>query len=114
MTLIELCRRIMSQMTEDHTGLWELPATRGAPGVDDLIAVLSDLIGEGLVAVYSGTEFDSEETPLPASAALAAIHDRRFWEWSAPERGSRLRAFATPAGRNWYFGLHRNATRQAS
>jgi hypothetical protein len=90
----------MSQMTEDLTGLWERPATRGAPGVDELISVLPDLIAQNLAAVYPGTEFDSEATPLPASAALAALHDRRCWQWSAPERGSHLRAFATPAGRD--------------
>jgi hypothetical protein len=105
MTSIEVRRRIMSQMTEDLTGLWELPATKDAPAVDDLIAVLSDLIGEDLVTVYSGTGFGAEETPLPVSAALAAIRDHRFWEWSAPESETHLRAFATPAGRDWYFGL---------
>jgi hypothetical protein len=104
MTSIEIRRRIMSQMTEDITGLWELPATEGVPGVEALIAVLSELIREGLVTVYSGTEFESEETPLPVAAALGAIRDRRFWDWSAPERGRHLRALATPAGRDWYFG----------
>jgi hypothetical protein len=47
MTPIEVRRRILSQTTEDITGFWELPATPGAPGVDELVAVLSDLIGEG-------------------------------------------------------------------
>jgi hypothetical protein len=36
----------MSQITEDSTGLWELPATKGAPDVGELIAVLSNLISE--------------------------------------------------------------------
>lgn len=110
MTSIELRRRVMSQMTEDITGLWELSATRGAPGIDELIAVLSELIGEDLVTVYSGTEFESEEAPLPVSTAMAQIRDRSFWEWSAPERGVHLRVFATPAGRDWYFGQRQDGT----
>jgi hypothetical protein len=113
MTSIEVRRRIMSQMTEDVTGLWELPATQGAPGIDELIAVLSELIGEELVTVYSGTKFDSEERPLPVSTALAAIRDSRFWEWAAPERGPHLRAVATPAGQDWYFGHRQDGSSPA-
>ena len=108
MTPSEIRRRIMSQMTEDLTGLWELPATPGAPGVDELIAVLSDLIRKNLVTVYTGTHFASEETPLPTAAAQKAIRDKRFWDWSAPEHGPHLRAVATTAGRAWYFGQGRD------
>jgi hypothetical protein len=99
----------MSRMTEDHTGLWEVPATSGAPGKDELVAVLSDPIGEDLVTVYRGTDFASEETPSPVSAALAAVQDRGFWQWSAPERETHLRACATLAGRDWYFGQRQDS-----
>jgi hypothetical protein len=109
----EIRRRIMSQATEDLTGLWELPATHGAPGVDEVIAVLSDLIRKDFITVYTGTLFESEETPLPAAAAQKAIRDKRFWDWSAPERGVHLRALATPAGHAWYFGQGREARASA-
>ncbi len=103
MTPTDIRRRILSQTTDDTTGLWELAATPGAPGVEELIAVLSDLSREGLVTISTGTRFESEETALPVSAAQAAIGDTRFWDWSAPEHGEHVRAFATPAGRDWYF-----------
>jgi hypothetical protein len=114
MTPTAIRRRIMSQVTEDLTGLWELPATEGAPGVDDLIAVLADLIRRNLVTIYTGTRFASEETPLPATAAQKAIRDKHFWDWSAPERGPHLRALATPAGRAWYFGQGRGTQSTAA
>lgn len=114
MTPTEIRRRIMSQMTEDLTGLWELPATPGSPDVDELIVVLSDLIRTNLVTVYSGTLFASEETRLPAAAAQKAIRDKRFWDWSAPERGSHLRVLATPTGRAWYFGQGRDTQSTAA
>jgi hypothetical protein len=114
MTPTEIRRRIMSQTTEDLTGLWELPATQGAPGVDELIAVLSDLIRKDFITVYIGTRFESEETSLPAAAAQKAIRDKRFWDWSAPERGRHLRALATPAGRAWYFRQGREARTSAA
>ncbi len=109
MTPTEIRRHIMSQATEDLTGLWELPATAGAPGVDELITVLSDLISRNLVTVYTGIRFASEETLLPAATAQKAIRDQKFWDWSAPERGPHLRVLATPAGRAWYFGQERDA-----
>jgi hypothetical protein len=104
MTPTEIRRRILSQATEDITGLWELPAAPGAPGADELLPVLSDLVREDLITIHTGTKFESEETAIPASAAQAAIRDVRFWDWSAPENGPHLRASATPAGRDWYFG----------
>ena len=93
---------IMSQATEDMTGLWELAALSQSPTVDALIAVLTTLVGEGLVAVYRGTEFASEEVALSAPDARAAIRDGRFWDWSAPDHGPHLRIFATPQGQKWY------------
>jgi len=95
--------RIMSQATEDLTGLWELAAAPRAPAINELIDALSTLIQERLVSVYRGTQFTSEETALPVLAARKEIHDKRFWDWSAPERGPHLRVFATPKGRDWYF-----------
>lgn len=106
MTADDIRFRIMSQATEDFTGLWELAAARGAPAVDDLVAVLEALIREGLVAIYSGTRFASEEQILPAEQASLAIRDRRFWNWTAPDKGPHLRAFATAAGSDWYFAQH--------
>ena len=94
--------RIMSQATEDLTGLWELAATSQALDLDKLINVLAALIQEQLVAVYRGTDFNAEETALTMTDALKNIRDKRFWDWSAPERGPQLRVFATPTGRDWY------------
>ena len=95
--------RIMSQATEDFTGLWELAAAPTAPAVDELIGALSSLVQERLVIVYRGVHFTTEETPLPVLTARKDIRDKRFWDWSAPERGPHLRVFATPKGRDWYF-----------
>jgi hypothetical protein len=103
MTRNETRLRIMSQATEDVTGLWELTATPHSPAIDDVIDVLSTLIRDGLVAVYRGTQFASEETLLPAPAARKEIRNRNFWDWSAAESGPHLRVFATPRGRGWYF-----------
>ena len=99
--------QIMSQATEDFTGLWELAAARGAPAVDDLVPVLEALVRDGLVAIYCGTRFSSEEKILPAEQACTAIRDRRFWDWAAPDKGPHLRAFATATGSNWYFAQRR-------
>jgi hypothetical protein len=110
MTPNEIRFQIMSQVTEDVTGLWELAATTQAPAIDELIQVLAALIQERLVTIYRGTSFTSEETALPASAARNAILDKRFWDWSAPNKGPHLRAFATPRGRDWYFGQRKQAT----
>ena len=101
--------QIMSQATEDLTGLWELAAAPQAPGVDELIAVLSSLIQERLVTVYRGTDFTSEETTLTIPAARKEVRDKRYWDWSAPERGPHLRVFATPQGRNWYLAQQKPA-----
>jgi len=103
MTRNETRLRIMSQATEDFTGLWELAATPQSPAIEELIDVLSTLIRDGLVTVYRGTQFAATETALPAPAARKEIRDRNFWDWSAPERGPHLRVFATPRGRDWYF-----------
>jgi hypothetical protein len=102
MTPTEIRRRILSQATEDLTGLWELPATPGALGFDELVTERSGLIGEEMITIYAGTNFASEEIALPVSDALTAIRDPRFWNWSAPEHGPHLRALAKPAGRAWY------------
>jgi hypothetical protein len=101
--------RIMSQATEDLTGLWELAAAPRAPDIDELIEALSSLVQERLVTVYRGTHFTSEETPLSVLAARKEIRDKRFWDWSAPERGPHLRVFATPKGRDWYFAQRQTA-----
>jgi hypothetical protein len=103
MTPDEIRFRIMSQATEDLTGLWELAAAPRAPDLDELIGVLSGLIQERLISVYRGTLFASEETTMAAPAARKEIRNKRFWDWSAPERGAHLRVFATPKGRDWYF-----------
>jgi hypothetical protein len=103
MTRNETRMRIMSQATEDVTGLWELAAMPRSPAIDELIGELASLIQDGLVTVYRGTQFASEETALPAPAARKEIRNRKFWDWSAPERGPHLRLFATPSGRDWYF-----------
>ena len=95
--------RIMYQATEDLTGLWELAAAPQAPGLDELIAAVSSLVDDRLVTVYRGTQFVSEEAALGAAAARRELRDKRFWDWSAPERGAHLRLFATPKGRAWYF-----------
>jgi hypothetical protein len=96
--------RIMSQATEDFTGLWELAAAPQAPELDKLIDIVSGLIQERLVSVYRGTNFTSEETALTVPAARKEIRDKRFWDWSAPDHRVHLRVFATPKGREWYFG----------
>ena len=108
--------QIMSQVTEDLTGLWELVGTAQSPGLDTLIPVLSALIQERLIAVYRGTQFSSEETVLTAPVAQREIRDKRFWDWSAPEHGPHLRVFATPKGRDWYFAKRKDLahTRVAS
>jgi hypothetical protein len=103
MTLDAIRFRIMSQATEDFTGLWELAAAPQAPDLEELIAVLSGLIQERLIGVYRGTLFNSEETALAAPAARKEIRNKSFWDWAAPERGAHLRVFATPKGRDWYF-----------
>jgi len=95
--------RIMSQATEDLTGLWELAGAPQAPHIDELIDAISSLIQEQLVTIYRGTDFTSEETELTAPAARKAIRDKRFWDWSAPEHGPHLRVFATAKGQDWYF-----------
>ena len=114
MTPGEIRQRILSQTTEDYTGLWELAAVPEAPELDELVAELSALVRRNLVAVYQGTTFSSEELQLPAAAAQQAIRDPAFWQWSAPERGSHLRALATPAGRAWYFGQTRRVRTNAA
>lgn len=65
------------------------------------------MVEEGLVEVYLGSDFSSEERMLPADEARRSIHDRAFWEWSAPERGAHIRALASRAGADWYLGRHR-------
>ncbi len=95
--------RILSQATEDLTGLWELAAAPEAPSLDRLIAAVSSLAEERLIAVFRGTRFASEEQELETAAARRELRDKRFWDWSAPERGPHLRVFATPKGREWYF-----------
>jgi len=107
MTPNEIRFQIMSQATEDLTGLWELAATQRAPAIDELIDVLSALIQERLVTVYRGTQFASEETALPMTSARREIRNKRFWDWSAPEHGPHLRVFATPRGRDWYLAQRR-------
>ena len=96
--------QIMSQATEDLTGLWELAGTQQDVVVDELIDVLSSLVQQRFVAVYRGTRFASEEIALPVTAARREIRNKQFWDWSAPEHGPHLRVFATPRGRDWYFG----------
>ena len=105
--------RLLSQTTEDFTGLWELAATRGAPPIEDLIPILDALVRDGLVAIYSGTRFSAEEQILPAERARAEIRDRRFWDWSAPEQGLHLRAVATAAGGDWYLAQTRSGARRS-
>jgi hypothetical protein len=104
MTPNEIRFQIMSQATEDLTGLWELAGTQRAATVDELIDVLSSLVQERLVAVYRGTRFASEEIILPTAAARREIRNKLFWDWSAPEQGPHLRVLATRRGRDWYFG----------
>jgi hypothetical protein len=95
---------ILDLLTEDYYGLWELAGLASAPPVDELIRVLDGLIRDGLVEIYVGSDFASEERVLSAEKAQRAIRDRAFWEWSAPERGEHVRGFATRAGDDWYFG----------
>jgi hypothetical protein len=102
MTLNEIRFQIMSQATEDFTGLWELAGAERAATVDELIDVLSSLVQERLVAVYRGTHFASEEITLPTTSARIEIRNKQFWDWAAPEQGPHLRVFATPRGRDWY------------
>jgi hypothetical protein len=104
MTPDEICFQIMSQATEDLTGLWELAGAQRAATVDELIDVLSSLVQERLVAVHRGTRFASEEITLPTTSARREIRNKQFWDWSAPVHGPHLRVFATPRGRDWYFG----------
>jgi hypothetical protein len=104
MTPNEIRFQIMSQATEDLTGLWELAGSQRAATVDELIDVLSSLVQDRLVAVYRGTRFASEEIALPSNAARREIRNKQFWDWSAPEQGPHLRVFATPRGHDWYFG----------
>jgi hypothetical protein len=94
---------ILDLLTEDYYGLWELAGLASAPPVDELIRVLDGLIRDGLVEIYIGTKFTSEEQVLSADKAHRAIQDRAFWEWSAPKRSDHIRAFATRAGTDWYF-----------
>jgi hypothetical protein len=94
--------QIVSQATEDFTGLWELAAATRAPDPDKLIGVLSGLIQERLINVYRETVFASEETALAIPAARKEIRDKSFWDWSAPEHGTHLRVAATPKGRDRY------------
>jgi hypothetical protein len=95
--------RIMSQLTEDMTGLWELAGTGQAPPIDILMNELDRLVARRFVSVWSGTKFASEERKMPRAEARAAIRNPAFWEWSAPKRGSHIRVIATPAGMAWYF-----------
>lgn len=94
--------KILSQATEDFTGLWELAPTAEPASLEEVIQVLGGLIRERLVTVYRGTDFASEETALATSAAVEAVHDKHFWDWKAPDSGAHLRIFATPKGRDWY------------
>jgi len=103
----ELRRKILDLLIEDYYGLWELTGLPDAPPVDELIRVLDGLVQDGLVEIYIGSNFSSEERMLTEAAGRRAIQDRAFWEWSAPERGEHLRAFATRAGADWYFS-HRS------
>jgi hypothetical protein len=104
MTPNEIRFQIMSQATEDLTGLWELAGTQRAAAVDELIEVVSSPVQQRFVAVYRGTHFASEEIALPVTAAPREIRNKQFWDWAAPEHGRQLRVFATPRGRDWYFG----------
>jgi len=104
MTDEQIRYRILDLLTEDYYGLWELAGVAGAPPVDELIPVLDGLIKDGLVGIYIGSKFSAEEQMLSAGEAHRAIQNRAFWEWSAPERGDHIRAFATRAGADWYFG----------
>jgi hypothetical protein len=102
MTDDQLRYRILSQLTEDYTGLWELAKTETAPRLDELIRVLDGMIKDGLVDLFKGASFSSEERVLPPPQARELIKNRAFWEWSAPERGEHIRALATRAGTKWY------------
>ena len=104
MTDDQIRYQILDLLTEDYYGLWELAGSAGAPPVDELIRVLDGLIRDGLVGVYLGSKFSSEERLLSAKKARRAIQDRAFWEWSAPERGEHIRALATHTGADWYLG----------
>jgi len=95
--------QILSQLTEDLTGLWELAATPAAPAMGVLISELDSLIDAEMVAIYSGTEFASEEIRLDKAQSHAAIRNRNFWDWDAPEKGPHIRALATQAGVDWYY-----------
>ena len=86
MTLNEIRFQIMSQATEDFTGLWELAGAERAATVDELIDVLSSLVQERLVAVYRGTHFASEEITLPTTSARREIRNKQFWIGPHPSK----------------------------
>ena len=104
MTDDQVRHRFLSQLTEDYTGLWELTGTTGLPPLGELIRILDGLVKDGLVGIYVGSKFTSEERMLSADEARRSIHNQAFWEWSAPERGEHIRAFATPSGADLYIG----------
>ena len=104
MTDPQLRKRILDLLTEDYYGLWELTGVEGAPPIDGLIRVLDGMIREGLVEIYIGSKFASEERMLTQDEARRAIQERAYWDWAAPDRGDHVRASASRAGADWYFG----------
>jgi hypothetical protein len=107
MTDAEVRHRFLSQLTEDYTGLWELTGTAGLPPLGELIRILDGLVKDGLVGIYTGSKFTSEEKMLSADEACRAIRNQAFWEWSAPSSGEHVRAFATRSGADVYFSKPR-------
>jgi len=103
MTPQDIRLQIMSQATEDFTGLWELAGAQPDTEMDGLVSAVATLIRERLVTVYRGTNFTKEDARLAATIAEREIRKPGFWEWSAPERGPHLRLIATDRGRDWYF-----------
>jgi len=102
-------RAILWAAIEDYAGLWELPWELVTTAPDAPLAgrlplareILKVLLARDCVALYRGTDFDGEQTAIPAGETGRILAMDENWLEPRP-KAVQVRVAATAAGRRAY------------